>query len=212
MKNKIKFGIRAKLIIPLIIINIISFGIMGAVIYKDVRSKLIDSGRNSALSIARYTASLIETDALHNVSLKQERDDDYWSIYNTLSNAEQKSDIVYAYVVGKFNEEFKYLVVTTDTDETAFEPVLSEYVQETKKAFEKNEYCTTDIDYSEYGTLLTASVPIYASDGSVFAILQVDFDASNIVKSVKEVADVIFISCISLSVIFILGQSFFSWD
>ena len=200
-RKKPVIGIRTKVLIPILLINIVSFLLLGIVVYQETRTKLIEEGRNTALSVANLTSSRIDTDKLKNVAEHLERDEDYWSIFEILSNTENNTDVAYAYIVGQYEGGYRYLLSTTDTDDTAFEDVYPEYIEDTKKSFETDGYCTSEIEYSEFGTLLTASTLIYDSDGAVVALLQVDFDASHIMASVNEIARMIIISGVVLCII-----------
>lgn len=200
-KRKWRIGLRAKLIIPIIIINIVSFLLMGVVIYRNVRSELVETGRKSALSVARHLRSLVDVDILENVADTLERNGDYWTIFRTLKNAEDTCDISSAYIVGKVGDEYRYLVDTTDTDATAFEVVWDEYLEDTVKAFENEEYCTEEIEESEFGTLLTASIPIKTIENEKFAVIQIDFDATYIIESSTKLSQLIIVCGILVSLI-----------
>ena len=200
-RKKPVIGIRTKVLIPILLINIVSFLLLGIVVYQEIRTKLIEEGRNSALSVAKLTSSRIDTEKLKNVAEHLARDEDYWSIFEFLSNTEDNTNVTYAYIVGQYEGGYRYLVDTTDTEETAFEDVYPEYLEDTKKSFETDGYCTSEIEHSEFGTLLTASSLIYDSDGTVVALLQVDFDASHIMASVNEIARMIIISGVVLCII-----------
>lgn len=199
--DKPKIGIRVKLLLPIMLINVLSFIALGVAVYQGVREKLIEEGKNSALSVAHLTASRIDPDTLQNVAQNLQRDEEYWSIFEILSETENNSDVAYAYLIGQYDGGYRYLVSTLDEDEDAFEDVYPEYLEDTKKAFETDGYCTSEIEYSEFGTLLTTSTMICSDDGSVVGVLQVDFDASHIVSSVEAVARIIIISGVILCVL-----------
>lgn len=192
--KKKKIGIQRKLLVPIMLINALSFLAIGMVTYRSLRSQMIDSEKKAALSIAHLTAKHIPTETLQSVSQNLKRDENYWSIYDILSQTETDSTIAYAYLVGQYDDGYRYLISTTDTDETAFSDVSPEYLEETKKAFATDGYCTSEVEHSEYGTLLTTTTHILSDDGSILGILQVDFDISETLESVNLIAFIITMS------------------
>ncbi|WP_167958786.1 methyl-accepting chemotaxis protein [Anaerosporobacter faecicola] len=203
MKKRQK-TIRTKLLIPIVIINMFAFVFMGVSVYRGVSKELINAKRDAALSIARYTLGNIAVEDIEHVSQNLKRDDTYWSIFNKLAYTEEVTDITYAYLIGRMDDSFRYLVVTTDTDETAFEPVYDEYLDFTKTVFEDVDYFSYEIDKTDFGSLLSATVPVYSSDGEVIAILEVDFDATDVVNARKHLSLILAISCIVVSCISIV--------
>jgi len=138
---------------------------------------------------------------IQSVKEKKQRDEAYWRIFWKLKEVEQKTDVIWAYLMVQDGESYRYLVVTTDTDDTAFEEEYPEYIEFTKKAFQKPYYYSDRIEYSRYGRLLPISVPVYAEDGSIAAVLAIDYNAEKVLRSSFKIKTVISMMCVVCSIL-----------
>ena len=202
-RNNRESSVRVKLLIPIIIVNIFTFLTIGAVIDSTVRRNLIEQGRDSARSIGNLTVSQLDLEDIKHVVSERKRDEAYWRLFHKLEEVEEKTDIVWAYLLMQDKERntFNYLVVTTDTDENAFEEVYPEYMEDARRSFEDPNYYSERIEYSRYGKLLTISVPVYDESGEMIAVLSVDYNAAKVINASAKVKFFISVMCVAFSII-----------
>lgn len=182
-KNKVKIGIRGKILIPTIIVNLLICITMGIAVYRNVRGKYIAQGAKEALSVAQLTESMIDSSALSDFIATSEYGDNYNKVFAVLDNAERNTGLKYVYIVSRVDGSLKYVMDSSDPDIREFTDIEAAYEEDWIKVLGGEAFTTTEIEISEYGKLLTAYIPVHGEDGSVVAALGVDYDASEIGKA-----------------------------
>lgn len=188
MKNR-RLGLKAQLMIQsLVVILITGIGI-SVFLVSTAQKKLMEIGTNEALAMATASETTIDGNKLEKIGPGDEDNDNYSTIVKNLNKVKKGSDIVFMYTLKDEGDKVTY-VVDTDPDKETRTAIGDENKDMTKEArqqlAEGKPYSTGEIYDTEWGTFLTAYVPVENKSGDVVGILAADFDAKVVVNAVKE--------------------------
>lgn len=183
----IHMKIRMKILIPMFLLNILVVGFMGGIIYQRISAEYLSMAQEQALTMANVASQSIDAEKLEALDVGDEDTQDYSDVMEELNSVKANSGIAYLVTLKEMDGTVCYVM---DTDESearssigdAFEYGSDEYTEALEGAF-----ADSTIDTDEYGSVLSAYAPIYASDGTtIVGVVDSDYDASGILASEKE--------------------------
>ena len=196
-----KMSIRAKILLPvLIIIAIVSAG-MGTALYLMGQDSYINVGMERAHMAAKIAVSMIDGNEIGKIRADAEGSEVYEQQLHQLRNIKENCGILYMYTIFQENMGL-YYGVDTDDSETQCKPgeAYDDDPAPVRAAFNRHDYVRDHIVTNEYGNLLSAYVPIYDDGGKVVAVLGCDYDGTEILEMVKSI-QLLSIACVAVSLI-----------
>jgi methyl-accepting chemotaxis protein len=166
---------------------------MGVTIYRYVQKSYISTGSEDALAMAKISASQIDGDKLNTLKTGDDGTDTYQAVMAQLNNITENAGVNNIYTVGQRNGKMVYLVDGSKDDPSSIgDAVEDEYVTEMTTAIQnENGYTTGKIQEDNGESIITSYAPIKGSDGSVVAVVGVDYIATSIVNTMHRIVMVI---------------------
>jgi len=192
-----RMGIRAKILLPVLLIISCVCGAMGAVMYINGQATCIEAG-----SAKVHLAANIATDQVAgNAVARCKGDCTTTLVYSeTLANLrkiKESCGIMYLYTVYEENGKYYYGV---DADESSKQHMpgtpFDGDVEAIKTAYSGEDYVSDHVVTNEYGNLISAYVPIRNVSGDVVSVLACDYDATDIKVLVAQMQNISMISSV----------------
>lgn len=207
MKKKVrKWSIRYKVLVPSSILVLVMCLLMGGNAYFRIQSGMIALGVEEAQMAAAVAQTAVDGDLLKEVREGTQGSEAYESLLTALRQVQKVCGIKFLYTL--YSDDGKNVYYGVDTDATGGQAVPGELFetsyQELADVFAGHEYIQDYIDVTEDGSLISAYLPIYGSDGSVTGILGCDYDAAYVENRIEGARNSIMqlsVICIILSVV-----------
>lgn len=180
-------SIKLKIIIVANILVICAICLLSVIFLKRFESDMVYMGVEQARTAARMAVVQIDGDELTQLAAGDEETENYQNLLQRLRGIKTECNMEYLYTLYTDGQNVYYGV---DTDEGSTQNKIGKKFErsytELSAVFEGEEYVQEYIDYSQYGDVITAYVPVKDSDGKIVAILGSDFNASGIVKKMND--------------------------
>jgi len=214
MKRK-KRGIKKKMTIAITVMGILLSLCVGIGVFSISYSQVYEQYTERAFNSAKTAAALVNGDSIAGF-LENGKDDEYFAIYEALKELKITFDLAYLYVVAQDSDDYtgQYIFdIFIEGDDAAMIGDLGEVLSYTdSKAFDIAAQTlltgsiedNTVVSITGYGWLASAYVPIYASDGSIAAVMGVDISMNRIMgEIIFQALQILFIT-VAIIVIFLL--------
>lgn len=187
-KGKIRtrrLTIRAKILIPSIIIVVLVCGLMGYNSYTRFEKSMVRMGVEEADMAATIVADSLDAKLVYKVTVGSESTQVYQNLQGDLRKKQKACGIAFLYTLYTDGKKVYYGV---DSDENAAKvgDEFADSYAELEPVFGGKEYIQDYIDHTEDGDLITVYKPIEDNAGKVVAILGCDYDASSITAELQK--------------------------
>jgi len=187
-KMKTHQKISRKIEIPILLITLVGFIVVGLYSYLSYRKDMTDSFASSALSISNLIVSEIQGDKIQEYDTAGEKDDYYNSLIQSLANFKKSTGARYLYIITDTGSGYKYIADGYVDGQIDSQSQLGDtdnydaYGQEPLNVLKTGESGASDIYFanSQYGYLISAFSPIMNSEGKPVAVLGVDLSPQSI--------------------------------
>lgn len=207
MKRKTRgLSIKLKVLIPASIMIAVICLSMGISMYLNNKNGLIEMGVEEAYMSAKVVVHSIEGDQLAKVESGCEDEDYYKDILQELRDLKEACGIMYLYTLYAEGNIVYYGIDAEESEEQAEvgEECETPY-EELADVFAGGEYIQDYIDVTEYGSTISAYLPIKNSAGKVVGVIGCDYDASTVNERLeKALVTVIGITVGSIAIAIIL--------
>lgn len=187
-KGKIRtrgLTIRAKILIPSIIIVVLVCGLMGYNSYTRFEESMVRMGVEEADMAATIVADSLDANLLSEVTVGSEDTQVYQNLQGDLRKKQKACGIAFLYTLYTDGKKV-YYGVDSDEDAAKVGDEFADSYAELEPVFGGKEYIQDYIDHTEDGDLITVYKPIEDNAGKVVAILGCDYDASSIAAELQE--------------------------
>lgn len=181
-KGKIRtrgLTIRAKILIPSIIIVVLVCGLMGYNSYTRFEKSMVRMGVEEADMAATIVADSLDANLVSEVTVGSEGTQVYQNLQGDLRKKQKACGIAFLYTLYTDGKKV-YYGVDSDEDAAKVGDEFADSYAELEPVFGGKEYIQDYIDHTEDGDLITVYKPIEDNAGKVVAILGCDYDASSI--------------------------------
>lgn len=200
-KGKIRtrrLTIRAKILIPSIIIVVLVCGLMGYNSYTRFEKSMVRMGVEEADMAATIVVDSLDANLVSEVTVGSEGTQVYQNLQGDLRKKQKACGIAFLYTLYTDGKKV-YYGVDSDEDAAKVGDEFADSYAELESVFGGKEYIQDYIDHTEDGDLITVYKPIEDNAGKVVAILGCDYDASSIAAELqKAVVRTLQIGCICL--------------
>lgn len=187
-KGKIRtrrLTIRAKILIPSIIIVVLVCGLMGYNSYTRFEKSMVRMGVEEADMAATIVADSLDAKLVYKVTVGSEGTQVYQNLQGDLRKKQKARGIAFLYTLYTDGKKV-YYGVDSDEDAAKVGDEFADSYAELEPVFGGKEYIQDYIDHTEDGDLITVYKPIEDNAGKVVAILGCDYDASSITAELQK--------------------------
>lgn len=187
-KGKIRtrrLTIRAKILIPSIIIVVLVCGLMGYNSYTRFEESMVRMGVEEADMAATIVADSLDVNLVSEVTVGSEGTQVYQNLQGDLRKKQKACGIAFLYTLYTDGKKV-YYGVDSDEDAAKVGDEFADSYAELESVFGGKEYIQDYIDHTEDGDLITVYKPIEDNAGKVVAILGCDYDASSIAAELQK--------------------------
>lgn len=187
-KGKIRtrrLTIRAKILIPSIIIVVLVCGLMGYNSYTRFEKSMVRMGVEEADMAATIVADSLDAKLVYKVTVGSEGTQVYQNLQGDLRKKQKACGIAFLYTLYTDGKKV-YYGVDSDEDAAKVGDEFANSYAELEPVFGGKEYIQDYIDHTEDGDLITVYKPIEDNAGKVVAILGCDYDASTIAAELQK--------------------------
>lgn len=187
-KGKIRtrrLTIRAKILIPSIIIVVLVCGLMGYNSYTRFEKSMVRMGVEEADMAATIVADSLDANLVYKVTVGSESTQVYQNLQGDLRKKQKACGIAFLYTLYTDGKKV-YYGVDSDEDAAKVGDEFADSYAELEPVFGGKEYIQDYIDHTEDGDLITVYKPIEDNAGKVVAILGCDYDASSIAAELQK--------------------------
>lgn len=187
-KGKIRtrrLTIRAKILIPSIIIVVLVCGLMGYNSYTRFEKSMVRMGVEEADMAATIVADSLDANLVYKVTVGSEGTQVYKNLQGDLRKKQKACGIAFLYTLYTDGKKV-YYGVDSDEDAAKVGDEFADSYAELESVFGGKEYIQDYIDHTEDGDLITVYKPIEDNAGKVVAILGCDYDASSIAAELQK--------------------------
>ena len=187
-KGKIRtrrLTIRAKILIPSVIIVVLVCGLMGYNSYTRFEESMVRMGVEEADMAATIVADSLDANLVSEVTVGSEGTQVYQNLQGDLRKKQKACGIAFLYTLYTDGKKV-YYGVDSDEDAAKVGDEFADSYAELEPVFGGKEYIQNYIDHTEDGDLITVYKPIEDNAGKVVAILGCDYDASSIAAELQK--------------------------
>lgn len=187
-KGKIRtrrLTIRAKILIPSIIIVVLVCGLMGYNSYMRFEKSMVRMGVEEADMAATIVVDSLDANLVYKVTVGSEGTQVYQNLQGDLRKKQKACGIAFLYTLYTDGKKV-YYGVDSDEDAAKVGDEFADSYAELEPVFGGKEYIQDYIDHTEDGDLITVYKPIEDNAGKVVAILGCDYDASSIATELQK--------------------------
>ena len=187
-KGKIRtrrLTIRAKILIPSIIIVVLVCGLMGYNSYTRFEKSMVRMGVEEADMAATIVVDSLDANLVSEVTVGSEGTQVYQNLQGNLRKKQKACGIAFLYTLYTDGKKV-YYGVDSDEDAAKVGDEFADSYAELEPVFGGKEYIQDYIDHTEDGDLITVYKPIEDNAGKVVAILGCDYDASSIAAELQK--------------------------
>lgn len=188
MKQKTrKLSIKVKILCPVSILILIICIVMGVSAYSKIHDGMVSMGVEEAQMAAQIATDVIDGDLVKELEPGCEDTEAYQTLLAAMRDVQERFGIAYLYTMYTDGRQV-YYGVDTDSSELQNEvgAVYETSYEDLADTFAGEEYVEDYIDSSEYGDLVSVYEPIRDSSGNIIGVVGCDYDASNVVKKLKD--------------------------
>ena len=190
-KGKIRtrrLTIRAKILIPSVIIVVLVCGLMGYNSYTRFEESMVRMGVEEADMAATIVADSLDANLVSEVTVGSEGTQVYQNLQGDLRKKQKACGIAFLYTLYTDGKKV-YYGVDSDEDAAKVGDEFADSYAELESVFGGKEYIQDYIDHTEDGDLITVYKPIEDNAGKVVGILGCDYDASSIAAELQKAVD-----------------------
>ena len=187
-KGKIRtrrLTIRAKILIPSVIIVVLVCGLMGYNSYTRFDESMVRMGVEEADMAATIVVDSLDANLVSEVTVGSEGTQVYQNLQGDLRKKQKTCGIAFLYTLYTDGKKV-YYGVDSDEDAAKVGDEFADSYAELEPVFGGKEYIQDYIDHTEDGDLITVYKPIEDNAGKVVAILGCDYDASSIAAELQK--------------------------
>lgn len=187
-KGKIRtrrLTIRAKILIPSIIIVVLVCGLMAYNSYTRFEKSMVRMGVEEADMAATIVADSLDANLVYKVTVGSEGTQVYQNLQGDLRKKQKACGIAFLYTLYTDGKKV-YYGVDSDEDAAKVGDEFADSYAELESVFGGKEYIQDYIDHTEDGDLITVYKPIEDNAGKVVAIIGCDYDASSIAAELQK--------------------------
>lgn len=205
-KPGIRFGIRSKILIPVIAVNILIAAILSTLVLKEFKVQCTETAAQGALSIITMAEARINGDTMQKIGSEGEESSGYMIVYDAIADIVEGAGVDRIYTIG-YDEDGKlcYLMdiyadarkgLDTGAQASAFD-------QRNVKAAMKNDvpFAYNSIRASGDRKSIVAAAPVSNKSGEMVGAVLIEYDAATLQQSINSTTRLVILIAILLVIV-----------
>ena len=189
-RKKTYLGIRVKILIPVIFINIFIGVVLSSIIMTEFRSQCIETGAQGALSIVTLAKARINGDTMKKLSDEGADSSSYILVYNSIEDIVDSVGVERIYTVGyDASGSLRYFVDINKDESEGVElgTVVDEFDSLSARVSMSNDipFAYKSIRQVDEKQVIVATAPIKTKSGEVTGAVFIEYDAKALSESLR---------------------------
>lgn len=182
-KKKIHLGIRIKILIPVVLINVFIGVVLSVVIMAEFKSQCIETGAQGALSVVTLANARINGDTLQKLADEGADSSSYILVYNSIEDIVDSVGVERIYTVGyDASGSLRYLVDINKDESEGIEvgTAVDEFDSLSARVAMSNEipFAYKSIRETDGKQVIIATAPTKTKSGQVTGAVFIEYDAT----------------------------------
>lgn len=201
-KRGMRFSIKMKLVIGMILLNVLICVVMGVAIYRYVHNSFLETASADTLAITKLAAHEINGNLLGLLDVGYDNSYANTVIRDEMSKVNERANIYDIFTVGERGGSLVYLSRPESSGYAIGNPVEDVYANEMKAALKSEGTVTSVVKESADGHyFITAYAPIKNKDGNTVGLLGLDYIVDDVMTSLSAIVRTIVIIGVILAVV-----------
>lgn len=172
----------------IMLVSLLSFSLLGVIIYKSVGEMFISHSRTNAMGLAVIAANEIDGDKFETIRSKD--NDEFYEVYELLDKYKDFNMLQYIYTM-RMEDDVLTFVVDADPDDPAGCGEEYNLLEDMIPAFHGQVCCDKKLTKDKWGKFFSAYAPIFNSDHEVVGIVGCDITTADITRRLAILRNVI---------------------
>ncbi len=210
------FGMRFKILFPVIIVNIVIAALLSALVLNEFEEQCIETAAQGALTIVTLAEARIDGGTLKNLGLDGAESTSYTLVYNSIESIVDSINVNRIYAVGYDGDGRLCYLIDILNDESggvATGTAVNDFVELNALVAMNNDipFAYKSIRQEHTGSVILAAAPVANRSGEMTGTVFIEYDASALETAISDtiikvivIAVVLVVVC-SLVIMFIIG-------
>lgn len=204
--QSLKLGIRFKILIPVIVINIIIGTVLSYITLSEFKSQCIETGAQGALSIITLAEARINGDTMQNIAEDGPDSSSYMIVYDSIENIVESVGVNRIYTVGyDENNSLCYLIDIYKDESNGQETgaAVDDFVSVSARVAINNNipFAYKSIRTEGDRKVIVAAAPVSTKTGEITGAVFIEYDAAALQKSIADTTKQVVIIAVIIVVI-----------
>ena len=201
-KRGMRFSIKMKLIIGMILLNVLICAVMGIAIYGYVQDSFLETASTDTLAVTKLAAHEINGNLLGLLDTGYDNSYANTVIKDEMAKVNERANIYDIFTVGERGGNLVYLSRPDSSGYAIGNPVENEYAAEMQAALKSEGTVNGVIKESPDGHyFLTAYAPVKNKDGNTVGLLGLDYIVDDVMTSLSAIVKRIIIIGVVLAIV-----------
>ncbi len=201
-KRGMRFSIKMKLIIGMILLNVLICAVMGIAIYGYVHNSFLETASTDTLAVTKLAAHEINGNLLGLLDTGYDNSYANTVIKDEMAKVNERANIYDIFTVGERGGNLVYLSRPDSSGYAIGNPVENEYAAEMQAALKSEGTVNGVIKESPDGHyFLTAYAPVKNKDGNTVGLLGLDYIVDDVMTSLSAIVKRIIIIGVVLAIV-----------
>lgn len=210
------FGMRFKILFPVIIVNIVIAALLSALVLNEFEEQCIETAAQGALTIVTLAEARIDGGTLKNLGLDGAESTSYTLVYNSIESIVDSINVNRIYAVGYDGDGRLCYLIDILNDESggvATGTAVNDFVELNALVAMNNDipFAYKSIRQEHTGSVILAAAPVANRSGEMTGAVFIEYDASALETAISDtiikvivIAVALVVVC-SLVIMFIIG-------
>lgn len=213
---RIGFGMRLKILIPVIVVNIVIAAVLSVLVLSEFKERCTETAAQGALAIVTMAEARIDGSTLNSVGTDGADSSSYTIVYNSIESIVDSSSINRIYTVGYDADGTLCHLVDINGDESAGVATgteVDDFIKLNAEVAMNNDvpFAYKSIRQGSAGEMILAAAPVANKSGEMTGAVFIEYEASALSKAISGtmlqvviIATVLVVIC-SLLIMVIIG-------
>jgi len=187
------FGVKTKLLIPVILCNIFMFLVITIILILRMRYGMIEMGKQNALFAAKFTSGRIDASTLSTLKPGAESSSIYSKLANTLQDSKRGTLVSSLYTL--YSDKKSVYYSADDTKKKKIGDAFPLNYLELKPSFLGHPFALDHLTKKNGNTFITVYIPLFDKKNTVSGVLGCEYNVNNLIAEINQNIKIAFLTC-----------------